>query len=65
MLYLGRNEKALYGRGRYSQSAHTHKIVYKVKQSPLVQAVFSWDVPCLEREGGRTGCQAGGLKLQD
>lgn len=45
MLYLGRNEKALQW-----QSAHTHthtkKIVHKIKQSLLVQAVFSWGVPC-------------------
>lgn len=26
MLYLGRNEKALHGRGRYRQSAHTEKL---------------------------------------
>lgn len=46
MLYLGRNEKALHGRGRYRQTTHQKKIVCEVKQSLLIQAVFSLGVPC-------------------
>lgn len=59
MLCLGRNEKALHGRARYRQSAHTKNILQSKTKPPCFPGVF------LEMKGGRTRCQVGGVKFQD